>query len=339
MDTTASRRSTLVDSQFKFHIIQDDGTALCLCDDTMKIWYMGYEGLKNFREDVWVDDNGSIPPVSSPFMLAGSLDEEVKRLEAQYINLPYDEDGGEAQLTHSPLSNLSDSATTPPLSPCSQFDSPESLPSSPFLPGSPIHSPFLLTLPLSLGVHQTISPYEIFSPLPPVEEDLADGATMEKAQVPPTPVVPTRSLPEAPGECVEDTPLSLPNHSPFRSPPTPVAGPSSSPLKRSRWFEDESGDESDEFTPQARKNTRAGKRSKPGSLKRASSKFEGKGTECNLCGMYLGRVTDLPRHRASCKSNPERTMRKTRVKFVGSSFQSVRMRSNDTSHPRLVVPN
>ena len=38
----------------------------------------GYESLKNFREDTWVDDNGSVRPVSSPFMLATSIDEEVK---------------------------------------------------------------------------------------------------------------------------------------------------------------------------------------------------------------------------------------------------------------------
>lgn len=36
----------------------------------------GYESLKNFREDMWVNDNGSVRPVSSPFMLTGSIDEE-----------------------------------------------------------------------------------------------------------------------------------------------------------------------------------------------------------------------------------------------------------------------
>lgn len=41
---------------------------------------MGHESLKNFREDMWVNDNGSVRPVSSPFMLASSLDEEVKRV-------------------------------------------------------------------------------------------------------------------------------------------------------------------------------------------------------------------------------------------------------------------
>jgi hypothetical protein len=41
---------------------------------------MGHEGLRNFREDMWVDDNGSLQPVSSPFMLTTSLDAEVKRV-------------------------------------------------------------------------------------------------------------------------------------------------------------------------------------------------------------------------------------------------------------------
>ena len=138
-----------------------------------------------------------------------------------------------------------------------------------------------------------------------------------QAQVPPAPVVPIRSLPEAPDEDAETAPLSLPNTPSFRSPSPLVGGSSSSPLKRSRWIEDESGDESEEFTPQARKRTRAAKRSNVGPLKRASSKFEGKGTRCDLCGMHLGRVTDLPRHKASCKSNPERTTRKTPCDICG----------------------
>lgn len=240
-------------------------------------------------------------------------------MEAEFINLPCDGDEAEAQLPYSPFSNLSDPATTPPLSPCSQFGSPESLASPSFLPGLAIQSPFLLTLPLSLSVQQTISPYEIFSPLPLVEDSMND-ATMEEVQVPPTPVVPTRSLSEIPSEI---TPLYLPNPSPSRPPSPPVAGPSSSPLKRSRWFKDESGDESDEFTPQVRKKTRAGRRSGTGSLKRVSPGFGGKGTKCDLCGMHLGRVTDLPRHKASCKANPERVTRKTPCEVCGKLLPGV----------------
>jgi hypothetical protein len=41
---------------------------------------MGRESLRNFREDMWVEANGSVRPVSSPFMLANTLDEEVKRV-------------------------------------------------------------------------------------------------------------------------------------------------------------------------------------------------------------------------------------------------------------------
>ena len=277
-----------------------------------------------------------------------------EQLEAQYINLPCDEEEGEDQLPYSPLSNP---ATTPPLSPCSQLWSPESLSSPCFLPGSPpFQSPFLSTLPLSWSAHRTISPYEIFSPLPPVEEDSPNDATMEEVLVPPTPIVPTQSLPETPDRFLKSIPPSLPNPPPSRSPSPPVAGPSSSPLKRSRWFKDESGDES-EFTPQVRKKTRAGKRSKPGSLKRAGPKFEGRGTVCDLCGMHLGRVTDLPRHKVSCKFNPERVTRQTPCEICGKPLpgnsilrlsttvsytrclQSVRMQSNATSHPKPVVPN
>ena len=41
---------------------------------------VGYESLENFRGDLWVDVDGSVQQVSSPFMLANSLDEEVKRV-------------------------------------------------------------------------------------------------------------------------------------------------------------------------------------------------------------------------------------------------------------------
>lgn len=174
---------------------------------------------------------------------------------------------------------------------------------------------------------------------------------MEEAQVPPAPVVTTRSLPETPDECDETARFSPPN-----PPYSPVAGPSSSPLKRSRRFKEESGDESDEFTPQARKKTRAGKRSKANPPKRAGSGFEGKGAKCDLCGMHLGRVTDIPRHKASCKSNPERETRKTPCKVCGKLLpgnstlslswlphiccsQSVRMPSSVTLRPKRAAPN
>ena len=41
---------------------------------------MGPGSLQNFREDLWVSENGAVRPVSSPFMLINSLDEEVKRV-------------------------------------------------------------------------------------------------------------------------------------------------------------------------------------------------------------------------------------------------------------------
>lgn len=332
-------------------MLKDDGMALCIYDDTMKMWSttrdwipqwcemgqritdameknpaiksswdskinhlnMGYESLRNFREDMWVDDNGSVRPVPSPFMLGNSLDEEVKRLEAAFINLPCDEDDEEPQIPHSPLTDASDSATTPPLSPCSVFESPDSFATT-FLPGSAIQSPFLSTFPLSLSVSRTISPYEIFSPLPQMGEDLANNDTMEEVLVPPAPVVPTQSLPEMPDEYPPTASLPSSSLPPSRS-SSPLPGPSKSPLKRQRWSEDESSDDDNEFTLPTRKKTRAGKRFKAGTVKRASTKFEGKGTKCNLCGMRLGRVTDLPRHKASCKSNPERATRGTLCKI------------------------
>jgi hypothetical protein len=220
-----------------------------------------------------------------------------------------------------PLSPLSDSGiTTPPLSPCSLFESPDSLYSPSVLPRSPLQSPFSLELPLSLGEYQTISPNDIFSPLPLVEGDSANDAVMEEVQVPSTPIVPTQSLPEEMLDyCAETSPPPSPSPYPLpsRSPSSPVAGPSRSPLKRSRWLEIESGDESDEFMPQRHKKTRAGKRTKAGTVKRASAKFEGKGTRCDLCGMHLGRATDLPRHKASCRSNPERATRRNPCEFCG----------------------
>jgi len=140
---------------------------------------------------------------------------------------------------------------------------------------------------------------------------------MEEVQAPPAPVVLTRSLPELPDPCSDATPLSSPNPPPSRPSSPPVAGPSRSAPKRLRWSEDDSGDESDEFTPQTRKATRPGKRLKVGSLKRASAKLEGKSAKCDLCGKRLGRATDLPRHKASCKENPERVTRSTPCDFCG----------------------
>lgn len=208
--------------------------------------------------------------------------------------------------------------TTPPLSPCGLFESPDSLFSPSLFPGSPAQTPFLPTLPLSLGAYQTVSPYDIFSPLPQVEEVPANDTVMEELRVPLAPVVPTQSLPGETSDSVETPPPSPSKVSlPSRSPSPAIAGPSRSPLKRSRWPEEESGDESDEFTPQWHKKTRVWKRSKAGSVKRTSTKFEGKGTKCDLCGTHLGRATDLPRHRASCKSNPERATRRNPCEVCG----------------------
>ena len=42
---------------------------------------MGQERLQNFREDfLLVDEDGSVRPVPSPFVLTNSLDEEVKKV-------------------------------------------------------------------------------------------------------------------------------------------------------------------------------------------------------------------------------------------------------------------
>jgi len=49
-------------------------------DERVNHLNMGPESLQNFREDLWVDENGSVRPVPSPFMLTRSLDEEVKRV-------------------------------------------------------------------------------------------------------------------------------------------------------------------------------------------------------------------------------------------------------------------
>lgn len=290
---------------------------------------MGPESLQNFREDLWVNEGGSVRPVSSPFMLTNSLDldEEVKKvrscdlrseralmaaqLEAAFINLP-SEDEEDSRFPPSPLTNVSDAVTTPPLSPCTPFLSPDSIDSPCYLPTSP----FLSTLPFSLSGHRTISPYEIFSPLPQVE-DLVSDTLMEEPQAPPTPVVPTKSLPELPNARSDTTPLSSPSPPPSRPQSPPIAGPSRSAPKRSRWTEDESGDESDDFTPQTRKAARPGKRLKVGSLKRVNTKSKAQGTMCDLCGRHLGRATDLPRHKASCKSNPERATRKKTCEICG----------------------
>lgn len=333
--------------------LKDDGMALCLYDDTMKVWSttrdwvsqwgelgqritdalqknptiqdswdqnlnhlnMGYESLQNFREDMWVVDNGSIRPVPSPFMLTNSLDEEVKKMEAAYINLPCEE-SEETQPPQSPLTEVSDSATTPPLSPCSLFESPDSLCSPCFLPGLPFQSPFFLTFSPSPVPNQTISPCDVFSPLPQLGGESTDDTAME-VQTPPTPVVPSKSLPEMSDDCLDLSPLSPPDPPLPRSPSPPIAGPSRIPLKRSRWSEDESDDENDEFVPQARKRTCSIKRTKVIPSKRPSTKFEGKGTRCDLCGARLGRVTDLPRHKASCRSNPERAARTTPCEYCG----------------------
>ena len=223
-------------------------------------------------------------------------------MEAAYINLPYDED-------EEALGNASDAATTPPLSP-------DSLCSPCLLPGVSLRVPSLSILSPSPTVSRTVSPYEIFSPLPRVEEDLIGDPVAEGGPAPSAPLVTTQSLPEEIlYEQVEAIPVSSPNHPPSRSPSPPVAGPSRTRLKRMRWSEDKSGDESDEFLPQVRKKFRSNGRPKAGPLKRASAKFEG--TVCELCGMPLGRVTDLPRHKASCKSNPERATRKTPCEFCG----------------------
>jgi len=211
----------------------------------------------------------------------------------------------------SPSSSVSDTASTPPLSPCTPFLSPESIGSPYGIPDSPeLESPFLLTLPLSLGGHRTISPHEIFSPLPYVEE--LSSAVVEP-EAPSAPIVSTQPLPLL--DMFSDaTPLTSADPPPFRPSSPPVAGPSTSKrsvLKRQRWSEDES----DEFTPERREAARPGKRMKVGSFKRIGAKLEGKGAKCDLCGKHLGRVTDLPRHKASCEANPERATRETPCKF------------------------
>jgi len=141
---------------------------------------------------------------------------------------------------------------------------------------------------------------------------------MEELQAPPAPVISTQSLPELLDACSDPTPRSSPNPPSSPPPSHPVAGPSRrTVLKRSRWSGDDSGEESDEFTPEVRKAARPCKRPKVGSLKRASAKFDGKSTKCGLCGKRLGRATDLPRHLTSCKANPERETRRVPCEFCG----------------------
>lgn len=60
--------------------IENNPTIQSSWDGDINHLNMGHETLRNFREDMWVDDNGSVRPVSSPFMLACSLDEEVKKV-------------------------------------------------------------------------------------------------------------------------------------------------------------------------------------------------------------------------------------------------------------------
>lgn len=172
-----------------------------------------------------------------------------------------------------------------------------------------------MTLPLSLGGHRTISPYEVFSPLPYVGG--LSGAVVEP-EAPPAPVVSTQPLPSF-DMCSDVTPPTSPVPPPYCPSPPPVAGPSVSKktvLKRPRWAEDES-DGSDEFTPERRRVARPGKRMKVGPPKRVGAKLEGKSTKCDLCGKRLGRATDLPRHKASCEANPERATREIPCKFCG----------------------
>jgi len=56
-------------------------------DEDMIHLNMGPESLQNFREDLWVDDNGSVRPVPSPLMLTNSLDEEVKKVRSSSLRL------------------------------------------------------------------------------------------------------------------------------------------------------------------------------------------------------------------------------------------------------------
>ena len=198
--------------------------------------------------------------------------------------------------------------TTPPLSPCTASSSPDSVDSPFHLPTS-LETPFLFSFSLSLG-RQTVSPYEIFSPLPQVDDSVGDVAMEES---PPAPAVPTKSLPELLNACSDATLPSSPSPPPSPPQSPPVAGPSRSAPKRLRWSKDGSDNESDDFTPQKRKPAHPGRRPKGGSTKRTSDK----GTKCDLCGERLGRVTDLPRHKASCKKNPGRVMRKTPCEFCG----------------------
>ena len=236
-------------------------------------------------------------------------------MAAQYINIPHDEDEEDPQVVHSPFSSVSETVSTPPLSPCTPFLSPDSIDSHYGLPGSPeFRSPFLLDLPLSLSGRQTVSPHEIFSPLPYVEEL---SIAVVEPEAPPAPVVPTQPLPLL-DTYSDPTPPTSPVPPPFRPSPPPVPGPSTlkrSVLKRQRWSDNE-GDESDEFTPERRKVARPSKRMKSGS-QRAGARPEGKGAKCDLCGKRLGRATDIPRHKASCDSNPERATRETPCKICG----------------------
>jgi len=43
---------------------------------------MGPQSLQNLREDLWVNEDGTVRPISSPFMLTNTLEEEVKRVRS-----------------------------------------------------------------------------------------------------------------------------------------------------------------------------------------------------------------------------------------------------------------
>jgi len=67
-------------------VIEKNPTIQGSWDEKVNHLNMGPESLQNFREDSWVDENGSVRPVSSPFMLTRSLDEEVKRVCSYSLN-------------------------------------------------------------------------------------------------------------------------------------------------------------------------------------------------------------------------------------------------------------
>lgn len=60
--------------------IEKNPTIQSSWDEGINHLSLGPESPRNFREDIWVNENGTVRPVPSPLVLGNSLDEEIKRV-------------------------------------------------------------------------------------------------------------------------------------------------------------------------------------------------------------------------------------------------------------------